>query len=138
MNAKSKERVSFLDTEIYVKNNKLHTKTFRIKTDCQTFLNVNSEHPKSLKNSISNSQTLRIKRICSTKKDFDHHSIELEERFLKQLYDQKLIDEQLEKVDKLVRDDLRQEQDREQQDPKGIPLILTYNRFLPNLTAVVG
>ena len=61
---------------------------------------------------------------------FDHHSKELKERFLKQGYDQKLVDEQLEKVDKLVRDDLLQEKDQEQQDPKRI-------RFLPNRTAVV-
>ena len=54
---------------------------------------------------------------------------------MKQDYDQKLVDEQLEKVDKLVRDDLLQEKDQEQQDPKRIPLTLTYNRFLPNLTA---
>ena len=56
---------------------------------------------------------------------------------MKQGYDQKLVDEHLEKVDKLVRDDLLQEKDQEQQDPKGISLILTYSRFLPNLTAVV-
>ena len=54
------------------------------------------------------SQALRIKRICTTKKDFDHHSRELKERFLKQGYDLKLVDEQLEKVDKLVREDLLQ------------------------------
>ena len=99
----SKKRISFLDTEIYIKNNKLHTKIFRKKTDCQTFLNINSEHPKSLKNSIPYSQALQVKRNCSTKKDFDHHSRELKERFLKQGYDQGLLDEQLEKVDKLVR-----------------------------------
>ena len=132
-----KKKISFLDTEIYIKNNKLHTKIFKKETDRQTFLNINSEQPKSLKISIPYSQALRIKRICSTKKDFDHHSREPKERFLKQGYDQKLVDEQLEKVDKLVRDDLLQEKDQEQQDPKRIPLILTYSRFLPNLTAVV-
>ena len=42
----SKERISFLDTEICIKNNKLHTKIFRKKTDRQTFLNINSEHLK--------------------------------------------------------------------------------------------
>ena len=132
-----KERISFLDTKIYIKNNKLHTKIFRKKTDYQTFLNINSEHPKSLKNSIPYSQALRVKRICSTKKDFDHHSRELKERFLKQGCDQKLADELLERVDKLTRDDLLQEKYQEQQDPKRITLIFTYNRFLPNLTAVV-
>ena len=55
---------------------------------------------------------------------------------MKTSYDQKLIDEQLGQVDKLVRDGLLQEKDQEQQDSKRIPLILTYNRFLPNLTAV--
>ena len=43
-----KERFPFLDSEIHIKNNKLHAKTFRKKTDRQTFLNINSEHPKWL------------------------------------------------------------------------------------------
>ena len=60
------------------------------------------------------SQTLGIKRICPIKKDFDHHSRELKERFLKQGCDQKLVDEQLEKVDKPVRKILLQEKDLEQ------------------------
>ena len=55
----------------------------------------------------------------------------------KQGYDQKLVDEKLEKVDEFERDDLLQEKDQEQQDPKSIPLMLAYNRLLPNPTAVV-
>ena len=56
---------------------------------------------------------------------------------MEQGHDQKPVDEQLREVDKLVRGDLLQEKDQEQQDPKRIPLILPYNRLLPNLTAVV-
>ena len=107
----------------------MHTKIFRKEADHQTCLNINSEHPKSSKHSISYSQTLRIKWIYSTKKYFEHHSKELKWRFLKQGYDQKLVDQQLEKVVKLVRDDLLKEKDREQQDPKRIPLILTINFY---------
>ena len=59
---------------------------------------TSTQHPKSLKNSIPYSQALRIKRICSSKKSFDHHSKELKERFLRQGYDQKLVNEQLEKL----------------------------------------
>ena len=124
-----KERISYLGAKIYIKNTKLDTKTFRKKTDCQTFLNINSEHPKSLKNSISYSQTIQRKKLSSTKKNFDHHSRELKERFLRQGYDRKFIEEQLEKVGKLVRDNVLQEKDQEQQDSKRIPLILTYNYF---------
>ena len=124
-----KERISYLGAKIYIKNTKLDTKTFRKKTDRQTFLNINSEHPKSLKNSISYGQTIQRKKLSSTKKNFDHHSRELKERFLRQGYDRKFIDEQLEKVGKLVRDNVLQEKDQEQQDSKRIPLILTYNNF---------
>ena len=61
----------------------------------------------------------------------------MNERYLKQGYDQKLVDEQLEKVHQLVRDDLPQEKYLEKQDLRRIPLILTYSRFLLNLTVVV-
>ena len=110
-------------------------KRFRKKTDRRTFLKTNSEHLKSFKNSIRYSQTLRINIIYSTKKDFDHHSGQLKKRFLKEGFGQKPADKQLKKVDKLVKDDTLQEKDGEQQDTKRIPLILTYIRFLPNLTA---
>ena len=59
---------------------------------------------------------------------------------MKRGYDRKVDEERLEKVNKLVRDNLLQEKDRKQQDPKRIKriqLILSYNRYLPNLTAVV-
>ena len=91
-----------------IKNNKLHTKISRKKEDRQTFLKINPEHAKVLKTSIPYIQALQIKRICSTKKDFDHHSGELKKRFLKQGDNQKLVDEHLEKIDKLVRDNLPQ------------------------------
>ena len=57
--------------------------------------------------------------------------------FLKQGYKQKLVDDQLEKIDELVRNNLLQEKDQEQQDSKCIPLIITNGRFVPNLRSVV-
>ena len=69
----------FLDTEVYIKSNKLYTKIYRKKTDRQTFININSEHSKSLKTSIPYSQALTIKRICSKTTDFKHHSQELKD-----------------------------------------------------------
>ena len=61
---------------------------------------------------------LQIKKICLTKENFDHHSREPKERFLNQSYDQKVVDEQLEKINKLVTDNLPKEKDQEQQDRK--------------------
>ena len=48
----SKTSISFLDTEVYIKNNKLYTKLYSRQTDRQSFLHIYSEHPKSLKDSI--------------------------------------------------------------------------------------
>ena len=62
----SKTSITFLDTEVYIKNNKLYTKICSgKKTDRQTYLNVNSERPKPWKSSNPYIQALIIKRICS-------------------------------------------------------------------------
>ena len=61
----SQSSISFLDTEIYINNNKLYTKICRQKTDRQNCLHINSEHQKAFKESIPYSQALRVKRICS-------------------------------------------------------------------------
>ena len=69
----SHTRITNLDTDVYIKNNKLYIKIYTKGTNRQTFLNINFEHRKSLKASIPYSQALRIKRICSITADFEHH-----------------------------------------------------------------
>ena len=54
----SKTSISFLDTEMYIKNNKLYTKIYRKYTNPQSFLHINSEHPKLLKDNTPYSQAL--------------------------------------------------------------------------------
>ena len=48
----SKTSITFLDTEVYIKNKKLYIKIYKKQTDRQSFLSINSEYPKSLKTSI--------------------------------------------------------------------------------------
>ena len=69
---------------MYIKNNKRYTKIYRKQTDRQSSLHIDSEHPKSLKVSISYIQAIRIKRICATSQDFHYHCKELKQRFLEQ------------------------------------------------------
>ena len=65
------KRIEFLDTIVYIdQQNKLQTTLFRKSRDHQNFLNAKSEHSLSLKKSISYSQALRIRRICSTLQNF--------------------------------------------------------------------
>ena len=67
-------------------------------------LNINKSIPHSL--------TLQIKRICSTAKDFEHHTQELKERFVKQVYNQKLINDHIQNVNELNRSELFKEKHR--------------------------
>ena len=119
-------------TEVYIKNNKLYTKIYR-KKDRQTFLNINAEHPKSLKSRIPYRQALRIKRICSKTTDFDYHLQELKERLVNQGYNKKSIDQLFSKVKTIDRNELLKEKTHIKEVQNKTPLVLTYNRFLPNI-----
>ena len=105
----SKSSITFLDTGVYIKNKKLYMKIYRKQTDRQTFLNINSEHPKSLKTIISYSQALRIKRICSKTTDFEHHLHEVKERLVNQGYNKIAIDQQFSKFKTISRNELLKE-----------------------------
>ena len=133
----SKTKLTFLDTEIQIKDNKLITKFYRKPTDRQNFLHANSEHPKNLKNSIAYSQALRIKRICTTFQDFQHYCTELKQNFIKQGYDSKLLTEQFSKAKHKDRSELLKEKETTEQTPSRIPLVLTYSRFLPNISKII-
>ena len=70
-------------------------------TDRRSYLPANSEHSRSLKESISYSQTLRVKRICSTNSEFKPHVNIIKYQFVKRRYDKTLIENQIEKVARL-------------------------------------
>ena len=52
-------------------NNNIQTTFYHKPTDQQAFLHAKSEHPRSLKRSISYSQALKLKTVCSTSTEFD-------------------------------------------------------------------
>ena len=77
----SKASITLLDTEVYIKNNKMYTKILKEKkADLQKSRNINSQQPKSLKNIITYSDALPIKRICSKTTRFEYYLPELKER----------------------------------------------------------
>ena len=76
------KQIEFLDSIVYIDQQyKLQTTLFRKSSDCQNFLNAESEHPYSLKKSIPDSQALRIRWMCSTFQDYHSHSRKLIEQF---------------------------------------------------------
>ena len=122
---------------MYIKNNKLYTKIYRKQTDQYSFLHIDSEHPKSLKVSISYIQGIRIKRICTTSQDFEYHCKELRQRFLEQRYDSGLLDKYIITVQKLDRNGIIKGNKKDTPISTHIPLAITYNRFLPNISKII-
>ena len=87
----SKDRIVFLDAEIYLHNSKLHTKIYRKETNQQHYLHIKSEHSKSLKDSLLYGQVIRIKRIFSNQVDLSNSLREMRNNFTKQGYHPPLI-----------------------------------------------
>ena len=132
----SEKQISFLDTMVYKdQNKKIQTTIYRKPTDKQAYLHAHSEHPKSLKNSIPYSQALRIKSICSTTEEFDKNMLHLKEKFLERGYKEDTLNSQMATVKDLNRNDVLKKQ--ETKNTNKIPLLLTYNRTLPNMKAIV-
>ena len=129
----SKTKIEFLDVPVYKDiNNKLQTTLYKKPTDRQSYLHANSEHLRSLKESIPYSQALRTKRICSTNSEFEAHINTIEDQFVKRGYKKTLIENQLEKVAKLDRSVLLAEQNKSKK-ASCLLLSVTYNRTLPNI-----
>ena len=86
------KQIEFLDTLVYInEQNKLQTTLFQKSSDRENFLNAKSEHPYSLKKSITYSQALRIGQIYSTFQDYHSHSRKLIEKFVNKGYKNKML-----------------------------------------------
>ena len=82
----SSTEIPFLDTTVKLDGGVITTDLYSKPTDSHNYLYYNSAHPQRCKDSIPYSQFLRIRRICSTNKDFDKHVITLAGHFLRRHY----------------------------------------------------
>ena len=103
----SQSSICFLDTELYIKNNKLWTK-----------------HPIALKNSIRYSQVLRVKRTCSTIENFKLYCLKLKQKFIEKGYKSGFLDKHISIVEKLDGNEMLKEKVRENPKQTCIPLTL--------------
>ena len=69
----SKESLPFFDLKVKFSKGKISTDLYVKDTNRYQYLHYTSSHPNHTKWSIVYSQALRIKRICSEKKDFEQH-----------------------------------------------------------------
>ena len=104
--------------------------------DQKSYLHVKSEHPSALKNSIAYTQTLRLKSICSTEDEYQKNCEVMKQKLLERTYNEDDLNKQMEKVELIKQKELLQNNEKDS-IKKNIPIMLTYNRELPNISEVV-
>ena len=112
------------------------TTLYNKEIDRKSYLHQNSEHPETLKRSISYSQPLRLKRICTTVEDFTEQSKALTKRLIKIGYDENEIKQQISKT--FTTEGAHLLNQKKQATSNRIPLILTYNGTLPDIERAVN
>ena len=77
------------------------------------------------------------KTICSTRTEFDKNCAIIKQKFLDRQYKEEVLDEQIKKVDRIERKELFTCKEK-MNNKNRIPLSITYNRTLPNISKIVN
>jgi len=87
----SETDIAFLDVKVKIREGMIETDLYSKPTDSHDYLMYSSAHPQRCKDSIPYSQFLRIRRLCSNIKDYDHNVMNLALHFERRQYPAKLI-----------------------------------------------
>ena len=117
----SQNSVDFLDLNVSLKDGAIFTDLHIKPTDGHQFLHYKSSHPGHIKNSIPYSQALRISRLCSSQNYFNAHISNLKDWSLTRDYPQKVVNEQIDKVD------FGKQPLRKDNSEQGVPFVATYH-----------
>ena len=132
----STKQIEFLDTMVYRnQQHKIQITIFRKPTDQQTYLDAQSNHHKSLKDNIPYSHPLPIKTICSTTSEFNKNCDIITKRFKERGCLKNLVNEQVDKVKNIKREQLLSSNKRIIQN--HIPVVIDYNRHLPIISNII-
>ena len=101
-------------------------------TDTHQYLQWNSCHPRHCKTSISYSQALRLRRICSQEVDFGWRTGELKQHLQRRGYQEHKLETAVQQAATRRREDCLQPREKER-DNTRTPLIVTYHPSLPLL-----
>ena len=126
-----KKSIAFLDLDVGLYNGRLESTVHVKPTNRHQYLHYSSSHPEDTKRSIVFSQTLRVSRICSHKKDFRDHCLQMRLWFLKRKYPEKLIDNEMKKV-RFFPANLQNKKCE-----KGVPFLVTYHPVLDSLSKII-
>ena len=127
------QHIPFLDCTIIKNGTDIKTDVFYKPTDSKAYLLFSSCHPKHTKISIPFSLARRLRTIISDPKTLHLRMLELEEFLKKQNYPSSLIKGGIDKANKLDRQKLLTNNDKESSATKTIALINTHNPKNPRI-----
>ena len=130
---KSKIKVYFLDVVTEIKNGRLSTNLCSKLVGSYQYLHCNSCHKEQIKKTIIYSQTLRLRKTCSERKDLKSHVKDLKTWVLRSCYPQRIAREQ---VDRAFRHPLEHDTPKNK-NSNGIPLAITSNPAFRNLSVTL-
>ena len=89
-----------------------------------------------MKKSLAYGLGIRIRRICERDDDYFKHRSDLKKQLRKRGYSGKLIEQQLQKVDKMDRGKLLENRNKKNKSDR-VPLVLTYSKLLPDIRNIL-
>lgn len=119
--------IPFLDTSVYIENNKLLTKLYKKPTDNKQYLHFDSEHVNHVKKGIPYAQAIRYKRIIVDQNILHEEMASLRSRFISRGYPVDIVDPGLKRARDLNRLDLLKYKDKNHTPWKVTPFIITYS-----------
>ncbi|XP_078506952.1 uncharacterized protein LOC144767356 [Lissotriton helveticus] len=129
----STSKVSFLDIELYVKNETLHSKLFRKTTACNSVLHSNSSHPIHQIYGIPYGEFMRARRNCSEEQEFETCIKDMQSRFSKRGYKPQIISKADKKIKKISRESTLTPKVPKIETQQPVRLITDYNELSPVL-----
>jgi hypothetical protein len=123
--------VTFLDTTIQIRGEKIETDLYRKPTDRVQYLLPSSSHPNHIFTNVLYSLALRIVRICSSKETLDKRLSELEVMLTSRKYNKNVIKAAIVKAKSVPRKEaLKKVMKTKNERPV---LAITYNPKLPSV-----
>ena len=116
----------FIQTDLHTKPNAKNS-----------YLLPTSNHPRHICQNIPYSLAFRIKRNCSKSDQCEQRFMELKDRLMERGYRGRSVEEAINKVRELNREDILQKVTREDKNKNRVRAVFLYDRRLPNISAIM-
>uniref|UniRef100_A0A8C5W849 Helix-turn-helix domain-containing protein n=1 Tax=Leptobrachium leishanense TaxID=445787 RepID=A0A8C5W849_9ANUR len=133
----SKERVTFLDLEVYISEGTLKCKTFFKEVDVNTYINTASCHDPSWLKGVPKGQFMRLRRNCSDLSTFEQQANQLKDNFIEKGYDAIELDMVINKLKQEDRGSLLQYKPKKNTKEGEVLFICDYNSKAKNLKKII-